>query len=91
MSINLYEIRLFWNGNTGGAKAHGAYRHLMLVPRIIGIPSNVQLIDYAPEVGTALIRDSKGVERSMSTEERKAVQSYVRGLFVSPIAAGQGA
>lgn len=54
MSLALYTRRLFWDGAHGCAKAEGIYRSFSQHPNIRGIMP-FDYLDFAPEVGTALI------------------------------------
>jgi hypothetical protein len=74
VSIDLYQIRLYWSGSRGGARRGSARLDLLSAP---GIWDDEQEIDYAPEAGVALARRGNGPMVEMTHEERRAVDRWL--------------
>lgn len=71
---------LHWNSATcsGSMQAEGVYRHFAFAPRIKGLPSHLELLDYSSEAHVATLQEEGGdAQRAMRRAEVRAVCSYI--------------
>jgi hypothetical protein len=82
MSINLYRLRLYWDGRRGAVRNGDDTRILVEAPVLPGAANsaNLEEIDYAPEVDLAQVRERKGDWREMTPEEVAAAEALVASL-----------
>ena len=80
MSIDLYQYRLFWDGQQGALRNAGQTHLLHEAPQLPGAPPLiVDAIDYAPEVEVAQLREAGADWREMSAAEIAAADMLLAG------------
>ena len=82
MSIALYRLRLYWDGHHGAVRNGDDTRILVEPPVLPGAEtaSNLEEIDYAPEVDVAQVREREGDWRQMTAEEVAAAEALLASL-----------
>ena len=82
MSIALYRLRLYWDGHHGAVRNGDDTRILVEPPVLPGAEKATELeaIDYAPEVDLAQVREREGDWREMTTEEVAAADALLATL-----------
>lgn len=76
MSLNLYPVRVFFEGFSGHVKCKGVYRAIILPPSIPGLPE-LAAIDYAPGFFIATMLPAKGRRREMESDEIALVAAWL--------------
>ena len=66
---------LWWDGKKGLAYFAEVHAELPRVPRVPGM--DVELIDYAPEVGLLWVRERGGAWRDLNAAEQQAVDTVL--------------
>lgn len=82
MSLFLYELGLYWNGTYGWLKTPtSGFDRLVSLPVVPGLPEQIELLDFIPEIHTQFIRvrQERG-ERELSQAEVSALQDFLRNL-----------
>lgn len=78
MSHDLYTTRLYWAGGRGIAKMHGRHAKLAAPPHL---PSTeIDAIDYTPEVRCAMVMPRRGGWRDMTRDEIAAADRMLAEL-----------
>lgn len=77
MSIALYQIRLWWEGDRGEARYYGAIRRLTSAPPI---GQRIHRIDFAPEVFCRVIQPYASGPRDMTRDEERVVMGWLQEL-----------
>lgn len=80
MSLNLYTVRIFWDGRRGCLLAHGVHLCLIGCPRDPGLPTHLEEIDYAPEANVAQLRERADRWRDMTLAERCTAELLLDAL-----------
>ena len=82
MSIALYRIRLYWDGQRGAMRSGDDTRILIERPMLHGAANAARLeeIDYAPEVDVAQVREREGDWRQMTADEVAAAEALLAAL-----------
>lgn len=82
MSIALYQLRLYWDGHHGAARNGNDTRILIEPPLLAGAANATELeeIDYAPEVDVAQVRERDRDWREMTPAEVAAAEALLASL-----------
>lgn len=76
MSVDLYNVRVFFDGQRGCVKVPGVFRAISTPPVIPGLP-RLTMIDYAPEAKCAELMAHNGPRREMWPREEDAVDEWL--------------
>jgi hypothetical protein len=81
MSIALYRLRLYWDGQHGAVRNGDDTRILVEPPMLPGAGNaDLEAIDYAPEVELAQVREREGDWREMTAAEVAAAEALLASL-----------
>jgi hypothetical protein len=75
VSIALYSVRLYWSNGRGGGRWRGRHVEIERCPQPLAM--HLVEIDYAPETGTALIREAGQQRREMTMAEQLEVDRWL--------------
>ncbi len=93
MSIALYQLRLYWDGQQGAVRNGDEMRVLAEKPVLVGAAhaDRLEEIDYAPEVDVAQVREHAGEWREMTPDELAAAEALVASVPTRPYWSGMRA